>query len=134
MERKRLTAIKTRIKPVTSGMFVVQQGLSPNYILTTDGLRLARVRVLGTIVDKFLSENRSFASVTIDDGTDTIRAKSFRSSSIFNSHEVGDIVDLVGKIREYQEEVYLIPEVIINVEPNIELLRELEIKILSKLQ
>ncbi len=128
MEGKRLTAIKTRIKPVTSGMFVVQQGLNPNYILTKDGLRLARVRVLGTIVDKFLSENRSFASLTIDDGTDTIRAKSFNSSSIFDNFEVGDIVDIVGKIREYQEEVYLVPEVIIAAEPNIELLRELEIR------
>jgi len=128
MERKRLTAIKTRIKPITSGMFVAQQGFNPSYIITPDGLRLSRVRILGTVVDKFLAENRRFAAITLDDGTDTIRAKAFNSTAVFDFLNLGDILDLVGKIKEYQGEVYLIPEVIINVEPNFEILRELEIR------
>jgi len=128
MERKRLTAIKTRIKPITGGRFVVQEGFNPSYVLTSDGLRLSRVKILGTLVDKFLSESGRFAAITLDDGTDTIRAKSFNSTAIFDSLNVGDILDLVGKIREYQGEIYLIPEVIIDVEPNFEILRDLEIR------
>jgi RPA family protein/predicted transcriptional regulator len=128
MEYKRLTAIKTRIKPITSGKFVIQQGFNPSYVLTADGLRLSRVRILGTVVYKFLSENGKFAALTLDDGTDTIRAKAFNSTAIFDHLNVGDILDVVGKIKEYQEEVYMIPEVLRRVEPNFEILRELEIR------
>jgi RPA family protein len=128
MERKRLTATKTRIKPITSGMFVAQQGLNPSYVLTLDGLRLTRVRILGTIVDKFLSESGRLAAITLDDGTDTIRVKSFNPVSRFDPFDTGKIVDVIGKVREYQEELYLIPEIIKEVEPDFELLRELEIR------
>ncbi len=42
--------------------------------------------------------------------------------------EVGDLVTVIGKVREYEGEVHLVPEVIREVEdPNWELLRELEI-------
>ena len=37
MDKKRLTAIKTKIAPVVNGKFVVQEGFNPNYVLTDFG-------------------------------------------------------------------------------------------------
>ncbi len=129
MERKRLTSVKTNIKSVTSGKFIAQPGFEPNYVLTAKGMRLSRVRVLATVVDKFLSETGKFASVTLDDGSDTIRCKVFTALSLFDGVEEGDIVDVVARVREYQGEVFLVPEVIHRIEdPNWELLRELELR------
>ena len=129
MEKKRLTAIKTKIKNITGGKYVVQEGFNPNYILTGNGMRLSRVRVLATIVDKFLSDTNRFASITLDDSTDTIRAKIFNAVSIFDNFSVGDLADVVGRIREYQGEVYILPETVIKADDkNMEILRELEIK------
>ena len=129
MEKKRLTAIKTKIKQITTGKYVVQEGFNPNYIITNNGTRLSRVRILATVVDKFLSETNKFASITLDDGTDTIRAKAFNAVSIFESIGIGDIIDAVGRIREYQGEIYILPEIVTKAEePNMEILRELEIK------
>ena len=128
MERKRLTAIKTKIKPITTGKYVTQPGFEPNYVLTPLGIRLSRVRMIATIVDKFISETKKFSSITLDDASDTIRAKTW-NSLILDEFQVGDIIDITGKVKEYQGEVFLAPEVIRKVENlNWEILRELEVK------
>ncbi len=129
MEIKRLTAAKTKIADITSGKYTVLPGFESNYVLTKSGMQLSRVRLLATIVDKFLSESGRFAAITLDDGTDTIRAKAFNAVAVFDPLSAGDIVDFVGKVREYQGEIYLVPEIIRKIDdPNFELLRELEIR------
>jgi RPA family protein len=127
MEKKRLTAVKTSIDAIGKGRFFVQEGFNPSYILSPSGQRLSRVRVLATVVDKFVSENGKFASVTLDDGTDTIRAKVFNALSMLENVEAGNIVDVIARIKEYQGEIYILPEVITKIEDtNTELLRMLE--------
>lgn len=128
MDKKRLTATKTKIKEISGGSFVKQEGFNPNYVLAKDGLRLSRVRVLATIVDKFVSDTGKFASLTLDDGTDTVRAKIFNAMSLIDGLEKGDVVDMVGRVKEYQDEVYLAPEIIWKTETAMEILRELEYK------
>ena len=126
MEKQRLTALKTRIKPIIEGKYVKQEGFEPNYV-AADGRHYSRIRVLGTVVDKFKSETKSFSSITIDDASGTIRAKAF-NSNILDDVEKGDIVDAIGKVKEYQEEIFFTPEVMRKVEPNWVILRELELR------
>lgn len=128
MEKKRLTAIKTDIKSVISGKYVVRPGFESNYVLTPLGMKLSRVRILATVVDKFMSESGKFASITLDDGTSTIRAKAFSALSIMDGIGEGDIVDVVGKVKEYQDEVYIMPEIIAKKDFYWEMLRALELK------
>ena len=128
MEKKRLTAIKTDIKSVISGKYVVRSGFESNYVLTPLGMKLSRVRILATVVDKFMSESGKFASITLDDGTATIRAKAFSTLSIMDGIGEGDIVDVVAKVKEYQDEVYVMPEVIAKKDFYWEMLRSLELK------
>lgn len=129
MEKKRLTAVKARIRQISGGRYVAQEGFNPNYVITQDGIRLSRVRILATVVDKFTAESGKFASVTLDDGTDTIRAKIFSALSMYENLNVGDVAHVIGRVKEYQGEVYLMPEVITKCEdPNAELLFELEIR------
>ena len=129
MEKKRLTAVKTNIESIEKGKFVAQEGFNPSYVLSPSGQRLSRVRVLATAVDKFVSENGKFAALTLDDGTDTISARVFNALSMLEAVDKGNIVDVIARIKEYQGEIYLLPEVITKIEdPNIELLRQLEIQ------
>lgn len=128
MEKRRITTVKTKIKPITSGQFFKQEGFEPNYVLTNYGQRLSRIRVLATVADKFLSGTGKFAAITIDDGTDTIRVKVFNAVSMFENIGAGDIIDIIGRVKEYNGEIYLAPEIIAKVEPDFELLRELEIR------
>ncbi len=129
MERKRMTAVKARIKSLTSGKFSPAQGFTPGYVLTSTGRRISRVRIMASVVDKFISESKRFASITLDDGTDTIRCKMFNATSIFDSADAGKIVDVVGKLKEYQGELYVVPEIVkVADDAHWELLRELELR------
>jgi RPA family protein len=130
---KRITAIKTDIKSITEGKYVDSEGYSPSHVITNYGQKVSRVRVLSTVVTKFVSETGKFASLTLDDGTDTIRAKTFKDLSKFEHVNIGDVVDVVGKIRKYNNEVYVLAESVNKVnDPNWETLRILEIKELKK--
>ncbi|MBI4014535.1 MAG: hypothetical protein HY365_01130 [Candidatus Aenigmarchaeota archaeon] len=132
MENKRLTAVKTCIADVTRGRFVKQEGFNPSYVISPDGMRLSRVRIMATVVDKFVAESGKFSSLTLDDGTDTIRSKAF-SSSFFESTSQGDIVDVIGKVKEYQGEIYINPEVVAKQDdPNTETLRMAELRVQRK--
>lgn len=126
--QERQTAKKVRIKTLHTGEFVQQEGYNPNYVKTEE-VELSRVRVLGTVIDKFISEDGNYGTITLDDTTDTIRCKVFKDLTILEDVEKGDLVDVIGKIREYNEERYIQPESIAKIEdPNFEVLRKLEIE------
>jgi RPA family protein len=129
-DKKRLIAIKTRLMDIIQGRFV--QDESGNFVITKNGQKIGRARVLATVVDKFVSDDKKFYSVTIDDGSETIRAKTF-NSFVLDAVGVGDIVEIVGKIRTYNEETYLAVENAWKVnDPNFEILRALEIRKMLK--
>jgi len=75
-----------------------------------------------------VAEDENFASITLDDTTDTIRAKVFKTAKPLDTVELGNLVDVIGKVREWNGEIYIIPEIVHKIEdPNLELLRRLEL-------
>ncbi|MBI4168244.1 MAG: hypothetical protein HY515_04785 [Candidatus Aenigmarchaeota archaeon] len=126
--KKRMTAKKARIIDVVKGRYKPAEGMTPGYIMTPFGMKVSRARIIATVVNKFVSEDKNFASVTIDDGTETMRAKSFGSTKFFDNVNLGDSVDVIGKVREYNDEIYMAPEIVIKIiDPNFESLRRLEL-------
>lgn len=81
------------------------------------------------MVRKFVNEDRSYGFLIIDDGTETIRVKTWREDvELIEQFDEGDVVDVFGRVREFGEEIYIVPEIIVRVDdPNWEILRELEI-------
>ncbi len=128
MERKRLTAMKAGLSELSSGKWVKKGGFESSYVITPLGRRLSRVRALGLIVDKWASDDGNYATLTIDDGTDTARCKVFVNVDMFNGLAAGDLVDVIGKLREWQGEVYVAPETVRKVPADWETLRMLELK------
>jgi len=125
---ERMTAKKVRIVDIANGEWVQQDGMEPSYVISKTKERVSRARILATIVSKFLSEDGNFGSLTIDDGTDTIRAKCFKDMTPIDKADIGQLVDTIGKVREYNSEIYVMPEVVKQIsDPNILLLRKLEI-------
>ena len=131
---ERQVARKLQIRTINSGKFVQIERESeetrfiPNYI-EINGNKISRVRVLATVIDKFVSDNNEYASLTLDDTTDTIRCKIFNDLSMVENIEKGDVVDVIGRIREYNGELYILPEIIVKIDdPNFEVLRKLEIE------
>ncbi len=82
----------------------IEEGEQGENIVATRYGGVGRARVLGTVVKKFIGEKYAF--VVIDDTTSSIRAKVF-DPSVLSSINEGAIVDVTGRIREFNGERYL---------------------------
>lgn len=133
MPIERMVAMKVRIADLNAGEWVKNEGMEPSYVVIKRGDKVGRARILATVVSKFISEDKEFASVTLDDGSGTIRAKSFKTIKPLEKLEEGSVVDAIGKVREYNGEIYVVPETVRKIDdPNLETLRMLELEKLSR--
>jgi len=125
----RSTAYKLKIKDLVGGKYVPPSEEAPGHLVTPWGEKVLRAHLIATIVDKFVRDDEGYAAMWLDDGSATIRAKAWGEDvRRMTRFEVGDLVEVVGRVREYDGEVHVVPEVIRRVEdPNWELVRELEI-------
>lgn len=118
---------KIRIKDIVERT-CEKDDANTNYIRLEDGSRIFRVRILGTVINRFVSGDGKFAAITVDDGTGTIRCKTFNDIRTIEKFDKGHIVDIIGKIKNWNDETYIQPEAIVKTDdPNMETLRKLEI-------
>lgn len=130
MKVQRLPAKKVRICDIVDGRFFYgsKEGMKPSYVITSLGMKVSRVNIVGIVIDKFISEDGNYASLTLEDGTESIRVKGFREKvSLLEEIKKGDTVLVVGKVKEYNGEKYVNLEVVRKVDVNYETLRKLEL-------
>ncbi|MDI6806678.1 MAG: OB-fold nucleic acid binding domain-containing protein [Candidatus Aenigmarchaeota archaeon] len=109
-DKKRLTARKVRIYDIINGKYFYgsKEEMKPSFVMTSLGQKISRVNIVATVIDKFVSEDENYATLTIDDGTEAIRVKAFREDvKLINYLERGDLVFVIGKLKEYGGEVYI---------------------------
>lgn len=123
-----VTSLKLWIRDIVEGSYEPNDDGYGGSVSLKDGGRAARVRILGTVVDKYVADTRSFGSATIDDSSETINIKLFKDRvSEIEGLEIGEIVDILGDINEYKGEVYVLPRALNKVDINWELLRRIEL-------
>ncbi len=124
----RQTAYKTWISNINNGSYKTEENTGSSYI-ESNNTKISRVNIIGTIVNHFISEDSNYGFITIDDNSSTIRVKVFREdvNSIKNL-KIGDIVLVIGRLRKYNDELYINHEIVKVIDnPNWELLRKLEL-------
>lgn len=129
--KKRVPAKKARISDMVTGKYFAgsKEELKPSYIITSMGQKISRVNLIATVIDKFMSEDGTYISLTVDDGTDAIRVKAFKENvNILSNFELGELINAIGKLKEYNGEIYINAEIAKRIEdPNYENLRNMEI-------
>lgn len=125
-QQKRQTAKLTNTKELNSGKYFQKEGFTPNYLLTPQGRRLSRARLVATVVDTFTNDDETYGSITLDDGQDTTQVKFFNDIDDVQEYDEGDIVEAIGKVREYQGQIYMDAEVLKQVAVEKELLHQLK--------
>ena len=96
--------------------------------VTFDNKEIARVNIIGTVIDKFSSDTKPYGSVTLDDNTGDIRVKAFADDiKKFEKIEIGDTVTVIGLLKFFNDELYISPEIIKSVDPRWLLARKLEL-------
>jgi len=128
MFTKRHTAYKLSIKDIVSNEFVAKEGES-SYVLV-NGNQVSRVRLMATIVNKFMNDERKSGSLILDDGTEVISLRGWENEfHLIDKTAIGQLVEVIARVRSYNDQTYLIPEVIKKVEPDWFVLRKLELRI-----
>lgn len=123
--------MKVRIADIISGKYFPgsKEEMRPGYIITPFGEKISRANVIATVTEKFITEDGSYSTIAIDDGTEAISVRTFKENvSLLNEIKVGDLVLVIGKIKEYNGEVYINGEIVKELEDaNFEILRKSEI-------
>ncbi|MBU0471310.1 MAG: hypothetical protein KKF89_05895 [Nanoarchaeota archaeon] len=102
---KRQTAKKCRIKDILEGRYIKREGWEPNYLETPIG-KISRINIIGVVIS--LDEN----AITIDDGSGKIQLRTFEEKNNFKKNEIGEIIIVIGKPRVFNEQKYVVPEII----------------------
>ncbi|MFH1521927.1 MAG: OB-fold nucleic acid binding domain-containing protein [archaeon] len=127
-QRKRNIAYKLRIGDVLKGVPVMNEGKF--MFLELGDKKVVRVNILANCVDKFIQEGeKQFASLTVDDASGQLKLKAF-GEDIEPLKEImqGDTLQIIGNMREWNGELYMIPEVVKKVDTRWLLVRKLEIQ------
>jgi len=90
--------------------------------------KVMRVSLVANIIDKYVSDNKPYATFTLDDGTGQIRAKFFEDINLLEDINVGDTVLLVGWLRHFNDELYLQPEIVKKLDVRWIIARKLELE------
>ncbi len=129
MAIERSVAKKVRIADLVNGKYFYgsKEEMKPSYVVTPYGEKISRVNIIGTAIEKFTSEDGNYSSMTIDDGTCAISVRSFEGFPFEKVH-LGSSMKIIGKLKEYNGELYVAFELMENVtDPNFELLSKTEI-------
>jgi len=109
---KRQVAYKVRINDLINGSYVKNEGeWSPNYI-EINGKHISRVNLIGAIVLKPVEQGLNHQSIILDDGTGKIPIRTFEDTGIFEGNDIGDVVLVIGRPREFGSEKYIVPEIL----------------------
>jgi RPA family protein len=105
--RIRATAYKLPILAMIKSPYVKGEAeFAPNFLQLEDK-KVSRVNLIGVVV-RADGPN----SFVLDDGTGEISVRSFDQSPIPEAPSVGEIINVIGKPREFGSERYLVPEII----------------------
>lgn len=131
--RKRETAYKLRIGDILRANQIFEEVESLNKKLRFVELgnkKILRVNLIANVIDKFESEGENkFATLTLDDGSGQIRIRVFGEDiEKFRDLIQGDTLIVIGLLRSFNQELYILPDIIKKMNPKYLLIRKLEIE------
>ena len=109
--QKRQVAYKIRVSDILN-VNLEKEEFSGNIRLSNTNV--SRVNIIATVIYK--SEEFNYSSAVIDDGTGKIQLRIFENNAYFSKADVGDAVLVIGKIREFSNEKYIMPEIFKKIE------------------
>src|SRR3989344_3016790 len=128
--RKREIAYKLRIGDVLAGKPIIDEQSGRFNLLELGDKKIVRVHIIANVIDKFTSEGeKKFANLTIDDASGQIQIRAFGDdTNLFNDISQGHTLRVIGVLRIFNNELYILPEIIKIIDPRYLLVRKLELE------
>lgn len=109
----RQIAYKAWICDLTAGIFHRETNeFEPNYLLVRDK-KIFRVNIIAHVVDAHISSDFDYGNIELDDGFGRIMVRAWKDDvELLKNIEVGSLVLFIGKVKEFNGRIYLIPEIV----------------------
>ncbi|AJF61407.1 TPA: hypothetical protein HA239_04475 [Candidatus Woesearchaeota archaeon] len=125
---KRQVARKVPVAEILKGTYIKRPGWEPSGVLTKYG-EISRVNIIGLVVS--VSDSENGASFLIDDGSGSITVRSFEK--LASDPGLGEIMRVIGRVRESNNEIYVVPEVIVKSDKKWHKVHSMELKLQKKI-
>jgi len=127
---KRNVAFKFRIGDLLSGKPIFDSSTQRFSFLEFGDKKIVRVNIAGNIVDRFESTGETkYIFLTLDDGSGQIQLRVFGDDVVkFKEIQQGETVVVIGVLRNFNNNLYLTPEIIKQNDPKYLLVRKLELE------
>jgi len=124
---QRQTAFRLWISDIINAQFVnPKQEFTPSYIITRE-LHVSRVNFISICIEKQITENYGF--IVVDDSSAQIQITAWNEDvNILKNIQCEQILNIIGKVRYFNNQVYISPEIIREVEREWLKIRILELK------
>ena len=123
---QRQEAVKVIIRELLDGKYVQEQENVPNYLLTENNQKIYRLNLMATILHKQILG--AITDFMLDDGSGQIVLRSFEENRLLDQLKVGAVIMVIGKLRMYNQERYVAPEIVKMINPGWLKVRALEMK------
>jgi len=123
---KRHIAYKLRVGDILSGKVILDE--EKFKCLEYTNKTVVRVNLIANITDKYIQDGeKKFASITLDDATGQIKAKTFGDDiEKLSPLSQGDTIQIIGLLRSWNNEIYILPEIVKKKDSKYLLVRKLE--------
>lgn len=125
---KRHIAFKFRIGDIISGRPKIE---GDRFLyLELDGKNVVRVNMIGNVIEKYdATGEKNYSFLTIDDGSGQIKLKAFADDvDKLKNLSQGDTILVIGVLRNFNNEIYISPEIVKKQDPKYLLVRKLEVE------
>src|SRR3989344_7046451 len=112
---QRQEAVKVVIRELLDGKYVQEQENVPNYLLTENNQKIYRLNLMATILHKQILG--AITDFMLDDGSGQIVLRSFEENRLLDQLKVGAVIMVIGKLRMYNQERYVAPEIVKMINP-----------------
>ena len=92
--------------------------------------KISRVNIIANVIDKYESENpeKQYSTLTLDDASGQMRVKTFGGDTKkLSDVNIGDTILIIGQLRYFNNELYVIPEIIRQLDEKWLIVRKLEL-------
>jgi RPA family protein len=104
-----MVAEKITLRDIQQSEYV-QGEEEPNYLITPEQRKVARCNILATIIGK--EEVGNITNLVLDDGTAQLVLRSFEPTSLVRALQLGEVIAVIGRVRVYNGERYISPEIV----------------------
>jgi len=129
--KKRETAYKLRIGDILKAKPIFEETSERKRLIFLElgNKQIKRANIIANVIDKYESNEKRFSSITLDDGSGQIKARVFSEDiEKFQDINQGDTIMVMGFLREFNDIIYILPEIVKKKDPRYLLIRKLEIE------